>query len=148
MIATSELAQVLFTTRLQESDHPSPGRIRAAIAERLRCRRHHPATFTAFAARVAQEAGDHPEAYAARMRWALNAVSRAYALPAAPDPAPASVQEATRRPGVRPTPLGTQAAEPHADRRPARKRGAHCRTRSRASQRGQVRAATAPQATT
>lgn len=187
MIATSELAQVLFTTRLQESDHPSPGQVRAAIAERLRGRRHHPATFTAFAARVAQEAGDHPEAYAARMRWALNAVSRAYALPATPTasapatasvpayaparaavpspapvpaplsavasahvpgPVPASVPGAVRPQDVQPAPPGTQAVEPHADRRPARKRGAHCRTRSRASQRGQVRAATAPQATT
>lgn len=69
------LAQVLFTCRLQPTDHPAPGRIRAAVEERLRSHDGDPATC---AARVAQEAGDHPELYAARMSWALDAVRHAY----------------------------------------------------------------------
>ncbi|WP_433337090.1 hypothetical protein [Spirillospora sp. CA-294931] len=67
----SDLAQVLFTTPLQASDHPSDERIESAIHDHL-------TTYgaRACAARVAQEAGDHPEAYAARMRWALATVTR------------------------------------------------------------------------
>ncbi|MFP3965491.1 hypothetical protein SMC26_24505 [Actinomadura fulvescens] len=69
----SDLAKVLFTTRLQASDHPTAFRVRAAIADRLRT-----SDAGSCAAHVAQEAGDHPDAYAARMRWALEAVSDAY----------------------------------------------------------------------
>jgi hypothetical protein len=70
----SELAQVLFTTTLQASEHPTDERVRAAIGERLRTTGP-----SACAAHVAQEAGDHPEAYAERMRWALTTVNRACA---------------------------------------------------------------------
>ncbi len=70
----SELAQVLFTTTLQASDHPTEERVRAAVGERLRT-----AGPDACAAQIAQEAGDHPEVYVERMRWALNTVNRAYA---------------------------------------------------------------------
>ncbi|MFB4314393.1 hypothetical protein [Actinomadura sp. 21ATH] len=70
----SDLAQVLFTTTLQASEHPTDERVREAIGERLRA--GDPARF---AACVAQEAGDHPQEYAERMRWALDAVDRAYA---------------------------------------------------------------------
>ncbi|GLW64557.1 hypothetical protein Arub01_28010 [Actinomadura rubrobrunea] len=73
----AELAQVLFTSRLQESDHPSAEQVRAAVDERLCACGGDRAVCTAF---VAQEAGDHPEVYAARMRWALTAVSRAYGV--------------------------------------------------------------------
>lgn len=70
-VAVSELAQVLFASSVQPSDACAPERIRAVVDERLwlrdRC-----------AAHVAQEAGDHPETYAARMRWALDAVACAY----------------------------------------------------------------------
>jgi hypothetical protein len=69
-LSVPELAQVLFTSPLQESDDPSPGEIRAAIDHSLT------AGCAACVAYVAQEAGDHPEAYATRMLWALNAVTR------------------------------------------------------------------------
>lgn len=70
MMNFPELAQVLFTSPLQASDQPSPAQVRAAIDDHLFCGDH--------AAAVAQEAGDHPEVYAARMRWALATVTWAY----------------------------------------------------------------------
>ncbi|MFC9971816.1 hypothetical protein ACFVH6_13070 [Spirillospora sp. NPDC127200] len=71
-MTASELAQVLFTSRLQASENPTPEQIRAAIEERLcACAGDR----SACAASVAQEAGDHPESYAARMRWALRTVT-------------------------------------------------------------------------
>lgn len=71
----SDLAQILFSSELQASEHPSPEEIRTAIVDRLcACGGDH----AACTAVVAQEAGDHPEIYTARMRWALRAVSEAY----------------------------------------------------------------------
>ncbi|GLZ06932.1 hypothetical protein Acsp03_43980 [Actinomadura sp. NBRC 104412] len=70
----SDLAQVLYTTTLQASGRPTAARVRAAIGERLLM-----AGPDVCAAHVAQEAGDHPEVYRERMRWALDAVNRAYA---------------------------------------------------------------------
>ncbi|TDC64361.1 hypothetical protein E1200_20470 [Actinomadura sp. GC306] len=74
-LTTSELAEILFCCELQESGRPTAEQIRAAIDARLGAcggdRR-------ACAAIVAQEAGDHPDTYHARMRWALAAVSAAY----------------------------------------------------------------------
>ncbi len=75
ILSATQLAQILFTSALQASDDPSPDQVRVAIDERLRacagddseCR-----------CRVAQEAGDHPEIYTIRMRWALRQVARAY----------------------------------------------------------------------
>jgi hypothetical protein len=72
-LSVPELAQALFTTPLQESDHPTPGEIRAAIDDSLA------GGCAACVAYVAQEAGDHPEAYVARMGWALDAVARSLA---------------------------------------------------------------------
>ncbi|XVQ08979.1 hypothetical protein ACQP1W_41560 [Spirillospora sp. CA-255316] len=65
-----ERARALFASPLQESGRPTPQQIRAAVeaalpGECLEC--------------VAQEAGDHPEVYLIRMRWALHAVAEAYA---------------------------------------------------------------------
>ncbi|RVX39605.1 hypothetical protein EDD27_1966 [Nonomuraea polychroma] len=80
MMTTTELAQVLFTTALQPSDELSPYQIREAVDERL-CACGGDSGWCA--AYVAQEAGDHPETYVMRMRWALNAVAGAYALAAA-----------------------------------------------------------------
>jgi hypothetical protein len=74
-MSASDLAQVLFTTPLQASDRPSAERVRAAIDDRLRC-----ADPAHCAARVAQEAGDHPDLYVVRMRWALETVAHSYAL--------------------------------------------------------------------
>ncbi|MFI6325183.1 hypothetical protein ACIBG8_47240 [Nonomuraea sp. NPDC050556] len=61
----SHLAQALFASPLQPSQHPTIAQVRAALQ----------AARADVAARVAQEAGDHPEAYAARMQWALATVS-------------------------------------------------------------------------
>ncbi|SEG83174.1 hypothetical protein SAMN05444920_105150 [Nonomuraea solani] len=80
MTNTTELAQVLFATALQPSDELSSYQIRAAVDERL-CACGGDASWCA--AYVAQEAGDHPETYVRRMRWALDAVAGAYALAAA-----------------------------------------------------------------
>ncbi|MEV1177841.1 hypothetical protein [Nonomuraea sp. NPDC049784] len=80
MMTTIELAQVLFATALQPSDRLSPFQIRAAVDERL-CACGSDAGWCA--AYVAQEAGDHPETYVVRMRWALGAVAGAYELAAA-----------------------------------------------------------------
>ncbi|MEU6778838.1 hypothetical protein ABZ912_06510 [Nonomuraea angiospora] len=80
MMTTTELAQVLFATALQPSDRLSPFQIREAVDERL-CRCGGDAARCA--AYVAQEAGDHPETYVVRMRWALDAVAGAYTLAAA-----------------------------------------------------------------
>ncbi|WP_218005917.1 hypothetical protein [Actinomadura hibisca] len=71
-MTASELAQVLFTSRLQASENPTPEQIRAAIDERLCACGGDRAVC---AASVAQEAGDHPESYAVRMRWALRTVT-------------------------------------------------------------------------
>ncbi|MFD0684047.1 hypothetical protein [Actinomadura fibrosa] len=78
-MSTSDLAQILFSSKLQASDHPSPEQVRTAIDARLCDCDGDRSICAAF---VAQEAGDHPETYAARMRWALTTVSAAYATAA------------------------------------------------------------------
>jgi hypothetical protein len=62
---------------VQRSDDPSPERVRDIVTAGLGagCDR---AYCVACAARVAQEAGDHPEEYAARMRWALSLIAAAF----------------------------------------------------------------------
>ncbi|MFC6884968.1 MULTISPECIES: hypothetical protein [Actinomadura] len=74
-MTTSDLAQVLFTSGLQASADPSPEQVRTAIDERLCACGGDRASCTAS---VAQEAGDHPDEYAARMRWALHTVTRTF----------------------------------------------------------------------
>ncbi|WP_157245929.1 hypothetical protein [Nonomuraea typhae] len=75
-MTTTELAQVLFTTSLQPSEILTSDRVRRVIDDRLcACG----GDTTQCAAYVAQEAGDHPEAFAARMRWAISIVNAAYA---------------------------------------------------------------------
>lgn len=74
-MTASDLAEILFTSRLQESDHPSAEQVRVAISDRFgACGGDR----SACVAVVAQEAGDHPETYLSRMRWALTSVSEAY----------------------------------------------------------------------
>jgi hypothetical protein len=70
-----DLADVLFASALQESEDPTPAQVRAAIDERLAACRGDCASC---AACVAQEAGDHPEQYVRRMRWALRTVEQVY----------------------------------------------------------------------
>jgi hypothetical protein len=68
----SDMAQALFVSPLQASGHPRPAQVHAAIEESMR----HYGGWAQCAGRVAQEAGDHPELYAERMRWALSLVYR------------------------------------------------------------------------
>ena len=75
-LSVSDLAEVVFTSCLQESDNPSAGQVRAVVAETLRACG---GDCSVCAAGVAQEAGDHPESYVRRMRWALRAVESAFA---------------------------------------------------------------------
>jgi hypothetical protein len=70
-----DLAHVLFATPLQELDHPTPAQVRAAVSRALcACR----GDCSVCAGCVAQEAGDHPEEYRRRMRWALATVRWVY----------------------------------------------------------------------
>ncbi|WP_207935878.1 hypothetical protein [Actinomadura sp. KC216] len=74
-LSTADLAEILFCCGLQESDHPSTEQVRKAIVERFgACGGDRDACVAV----VAQEAGDHPETYITRMRWALSTVSEAY----------------------------------------------------------------------
>ncbi len=69
------LAQLLFACPLQPSELPSPTDILAAVeAQFSACRGDLMSPLEV----VAQEAGDRPELYAARMRWALRCVGLAH----------------------------------------------------------------------
>ena len=63
-------ADALFASPLQRSDELTVSHIRRAITAAL-----DGYGVTGCAGRVAQEFGDHPEAAAARMRWARTAVA-------------------------------------------------------------------------
>jgi hypothetical protein len=70
---TATRCEALFVSALQDSDHPSPEQVRAAVLSAIRdhgVRR--------CVARVAQEFGDHPDVAVARMRWARDEIQRAY----------------------------------------------------------------------
>ncbi len=77
-LTAADLAQILFASPLQASEHPSPEQVRSAIDERLCSCGDGGTACATCAAYVAQEAGDHPESYAARMRWALGTVDRVF----------------------------------------------------------------------
>jgi len=83
-LPVTEFAEILFTTTLQESERPA---LRLVRAEVRRCLDAHGGNCaTRAAACIAQEAGDHPEQTARRMRWALRMahdVLDTAALPAA-----------------------------------------------------------------
>jgi hypothetical protein len=69
------LADVLYISPLEPSDSACPETIRSTIVNALsRCS----CDVLGCAAQVAQEAGDHPETYQPRMRWALQAVTTAF----------------------------------------------------------------------
>jgi hypothetical protein len=70
------LAHVLFASQVQPSQCASAAAIRSAIEAQLRSVHGDPAPCVQF---VAQEAGDHPDLYLARMRWARKSVASAYA---------------------------------------------------------------------
>jgi hypothetical protein len=81
----SALAHVLFASPVQPSELPSPSAIRTAIEVQLGACHGNMADCLAV---VAQEAGDHPNLYAARMRWARRSVDAAYLGRAAEDGGP------------------------------------------------------------
>ncbi len=63
----STCAQALFASWLQPSQQPSADEVAAAVEAAL----HRHGGLAGCAAQVATEYGEHPEAAAARMRWAL-----------------------------------------------------------------------------
>jgi hypothetical protein len=67
-------AEALFVSMLQGSQSPAADEVRATVARTLR--RY---GIRGCAAQVAGEYGDHPEAAAARMAWALATIRSAYA---------------------------------------------------------------------
>jgi hypothetical protein len=70
------LADVLYISPIEPSDNAGAEVIRNTIVASLsRCS----CDVLGCAAQVAQEAGDHPETYQPRMRWALQAVTKAFA---------------------------------------------------------------------
>jgi hypothetical protein len=66
-------AEALFAGDLQPSEHPPAERVRESVTAILR---RYGSQWCA--ARMAQEFGDHPEAAAARMVWALRVVQDCY----------------------------------------------------------------------
>jgi hypothetical protein len=71
----ADLAEVLFASTLQESDAPTAAQVRAVIEQGLSAWME---DCTECLARVAQEAGDHPDEFRRRMHWALATVHSVY----------------------------------------------------------------------
>jgi hypothetical protein len=68
------VAEVLFCSALQPSDHPTPQQVRAAVLDCLRAHHDEPWQCTA---QLAAAYGHHPELACARMRWCLQMVAQA-----------------------------------------------------------------------
>jgi hypothetical protein len=74
-VSLVDLAHLLFTSPLQQLDRPTAVQVRCAVSQALRtCG----GDCSICIGRVAQEAGDHPEDYQRRMRWALATVREVY----------------------------------------------------------------------
>jgi len=73
---TAIRSEALFVSALQRSDDPSAKQVQQAITRAVR-----EYGSRGCAARVAQEFGDHPESAVARMRWAREVVTAAFAAP-------------------------------------------------------------------
>jgi hypothetical protein len=72
-------ADALFVSALQRSEEPSAEQVRRAVTAAVRA-----FGSQGCAERVAQEFGDHPEAAATRMRWALRLASDSFTSRSAP----------------------------------------------------------------
>jgi hypothetical protein len=70
-----DLARLLFTSPLQQLDRPTAAQVRVAVSQTLRACGGDCSFCVGY---VAQEAGDHPEEYQRRMRWALATVREVY----------------------------------------------------------------------
>jgi hypothetical protein len=73
-LSTDLLAEALFASDLQPSDHSPDDLIRAAVDDFARRLGE-----TGCAAAVAQEFGEHPDCACRRMAWARAAVAEAFA---------------------------------------------------------------------
>ncbi|HEX9540332.1 MAG TPA: hypothetical protein VGA04_19395 [Streptosporangiaceae bacterium] len=71
----SSFAELLFVSPVQRSEHASPAEIREAVDVQFRACQGNPKVCLEL---IAQEAGDHPDLCAARMRWAKRCVALAY----------------------------------------------------------------------
>jgi hypothetical protein len=70
-----EMAQILFASPLQPLDRPTVAQVRGTVSRALMtCG----GDCSSYAGHVAQEAGDHPELYQRRMRWALATIGDVY----------------------------------------------------------------------
>jgi hypothetical protein len=69
------LAQILFASPLQPLDHPTNAQIHGTVSQAFKACG---GDFSRYAGHVAQEAGDHPELYQRRMRWALATIGEVY----------------------------------------------------------------------
>jgi hypothetical protein len=98
-LSLADLAQLLFASPVQQGDRPTPAQVRSAVTGTLcTCGGDR----SVWAGRVAQEAGDHPEEYQQRMRWALATVREEY-RPADVAYLEVSVQPAGDAPDARPS---------------------------------------------
>ena len=70
---TDARCEALFASALQRSDAPCPAEVRDAVRRAVQS-----LGSGGCAAQVAQEFGDHPETAILRMRWAREAVERAF----------------------------------------------------------------------
>lgn len=93
-------ADAVFASALQRSAEPTAGQVRRAVAETVRA-----FGSRGCAARVAQEFGDHPEAAAARMRWARAVTDQVFRVGgtsvASRAPGTSDVPGAIKAPGAR-----------------------------------------------
>lgn len=74
-------SDALFVSGLQPSQEPGARQVEQAVTAAIR-----QLGSRECAARVAQEFGEHPEAAAARMRWARQAAAAAFGRPGVPAP--------------------------------------------------------------
>jgi hypothetical protein len=70
-----DLAQILFASPLQPLDRPTVAQVRGTVSRALKACGGDCARYVGY---VAQEAGDHPELYQRRMRWALATIGEVY----------------------------------------------------------------------
>jgi hypothetical protein len=73
VVSTDLLAEALFVSTLQPSEHPGTALVRDTVTAQV----FHLGE-TECSARVAQEFGDHPEAAAERMQWCHEQVEYAF----------------------------------------------------------------------
>jgi hypothetical protein len=75
LLSTTDVAEMLFCTDLQPSDHPGPGAVRDAVGRRLRQQSD---PLSQSMEECAARHGDEPELARRRMRWSLSLVAAAY----------------------------------------------------------------------